>query len=55
MPPLNKLIDISTHRLRELEDTTATDPKDDSNDPASDEESPPDPLDDDEDWGQSKF
>ena len=55
IPPLNELIDISMHRLHELEESTATDPKDESDDPATDEESPPDPLDDDKDWGQSKF
>ena len=54
IPPLNDLIDISTRCLCELEDSTATDPEDDSDDPTTDEESPLDPLDNDKDWGQSK-
>ena len=53
--PLNELIDIAACWLCKLEDSTATDPEDDSNDPTTDEESPLDPLDDDKDWGQSKF
>ena len=54
IPPLDELIDISARCLHELEESTAADPEDDSNEPATDEESPPDPLDNDEDWGQSK-
>ena len=55
IPPLDELIDISTRRLRKLEESTPTDPENDSDEPATDEESPLDPLDDDEDWGQSNF
>ena len=55
VPPLNKLIDISVCQLCELEESTAADPKDDSDDPTTDEESPLDPLDNDEDWRQSKL
>ena len=51
IPPLNKLIDISTCQLCELEDSTTTDPEDESDDPTMDDESPPDPQDDNEDWG----
>ena len=53
--PLNNLIDISMCQLCKLEDSTAVDLEDDSDDPTMNEESPPDPLDDNEDWGQSKF
>ena len=41
IPPLDKLIDISARRLRELEDSTAADPDDDSDDLADEEGSPP--------------
>ena len=49
IPPLDKLIDISTHRLCELEDSTAANPDDDSNDLADEEDSPPDSPDGNED------
>ena len=49
IPPLNKLIDISARRLRELEDSTAADPDDDSDNLADEEDSPPDSPDGDED------
>ena len=55
IPPLDELIDISARRLRKLEESTATNPEDNSEEPATDEESPPDPLDDDEDRGQSNL
>ena len=48
IPPLDELIDISAQRLRELENTTAVDPEDDSDVLAPDEHPSPDP-DDDED------
>ena len=47
--PLSKLIDISAHRLCELEDSTAADPDNDSDDLADEEDSPPDSPDGDED------
>ena len=53
--PLNELIDISACWLCKLKDMTAANPKDESDDPVTDEDSPPDPLDGVEDWGQSKF
>ena len=49
IPPLDKLIDISAHQLRELKDSTAADPDDDSNDLADEEDSPPDSPDGNED------
>ena len=49
IPPLNKLIDISTCRLCELEDSTTADPDNDSDDLANEEDSPPDSPDGDED------
>ena len=49
IPPLDKLIDISAHRLRELEDSTAADPDDDSDDLTDEEDSPPDSPDGDKD------
>ena len=49
IPPLDKLIDISARRLRELEDSTAADPDDDSEDLADKEDSPPDSPNGDED------
>ena len=51
---LDELIDISTHQLHELEDSTTADPEDDSDD-LTDEDSPMDPPDGNEDWGQSNF
>ena len=45
IPPLNELIDISACRLRELEDSTAADPDDNSDE----EDSPPDSPDGDKD------
>ena len=55
IPPLDKLIDISACRLRELEDSTAADPDDDSDDLADEEDSPLDSPDGNEDRGQSSF
>ena len=49
IPPLDKLVDISARRLRELEDSTAADPDDDSDDLADEEDSPPDSPDGDKD------
>ena len=49
IPPLDKLIDISTCRLHELEDSTAADPDDDSDNLADEEDSPPDSPDGNED------
>ena len=49
IPPLDKLIDISARRLRELKDSTVADPDDDSNDLTDEEDSPPDSPDGDED------
>ena len=42
IPPLNKLIDISAHQLCELENSTAANPNDDSDNVANKEDSPPD-------------
>ena len=49
IPPLDKLINISAHRLRELEDSAAADPNNDSNDLADKEDSPLDSPDGDKD------
>ena len=49
MPHLDKLIDISARRLHELEDSTAADPDNDSDDLTDEEDSPPDLPDGDED------
>ena len=49
IPPLDKLIDISARRLRELEDSTAADPNNNSDDLTDEEEAPPDSPDGDED------
>ena len=49
IPPLNKLINISTRQLRELKDSTTANPNDDSDDLANEEDSPPDSPDGDED------
>ena len=49
IPPLDKLIDISARRLRELEDSTTANPDDDSDDLANEEDSPPDSPDGNED------
>ena len=49
IPPLDELIDISSRRLRELENTTAADPDDDSDDLANEEDPPPDSPDGNED------
>ena len=49
IPPLDELIDISARRLRELEDSTAANPDDDSDDLADEEDAPPDSPDGDED------
>ena len=42
IPPLNELIDISTHRLCKLKNSTTADPDDDSDNLADEEDSPPD-------------
>ena len=49
IPPLDKLIDISARQLRELEDSTAADPDDNSDNLANEEDSPLDLPDGDED------
>ena len=49
IPPLDELIDISTRRLHELEDSTTADPDDDSDDLTDEEDSPPDLPDGNED------
>ena len=49
IPPLDKLIDISARRLRDLEDSTTADPNDDSDDLADEDDSPPDSPDGDKD------
>ena len=49
IPPLDELIDVSTHRLCELKDSTTANPNDDSDDLTDEEDSPPDSPDGDED------
>ena len=49
IPPVNELIDISACRLHELENSTAANPDDNSNDLADEEDSSPDLPDGDED------
>ena len=49
IPPLDGLIDISACRLHELENSTAADPDDDSNNLTDEEDSPPDSPDGDKD------
>ena len=49
IPPLDKLIDISARRLRELEDSTAANPDNNSDDLADEEDAPLDSPDGDED------
>ena len=48
IPPLDKLIDISARRLRELKDSTAADPNNDSDNLADEEDSPLDSPDGDD-------
>ena len=49
IPPLEELIDVSTRRLRELEDSTSADPDEEDEDTAPDDDPPPDKDSDDED------
>ena len=49
IPPLNELIDISAHQLRELKDSTAANPNDDSDNLTDEEDAPPDSPDGNED------
>ena len=55
IPPLDELIDISAHWLHELENSTAANLNDDSNDLTDEEDSPLDLPDGNKDWGQSSF
>ena len=49
IPLLEELIDVSAHRLRELEDSTSADPDEENEDTASDDDPTPDKDSDDED------
>ena len=42
IPPLEELIDVSTRRLRELEDSTSADPDEENEDTAPDDDPSPD-------------
>ena len=55
IPPLDKLIDITLHRLHEFEETMLLDPDEEDEELAANHDPSPDIENDDEDWGQSSF
>ena len=55
IPPLEELIDISTHYLHELQDSISTDPDEENEDTIPNDDPTPDKDSDNKDWGQSKF